>query len=219
LTPLIGWSQLLKQKQLSTEKWSKAIEIINRNAELEAKLVDDILDASRIITGKLKIEPVEPVELTELLKGLVESWTPVAAAKRIALISCIEPSPAVCGNSKRLQQVFSNLLSNAVKFTPPSGQITVSTELGNGSVQASVSDTGMGIESDFLPHVFDRFRQEDSTLTRKYGGLGLGLAIVRHVVEKHGGSIAAESAGKGKGARFTVSLPILKQDDRRIPAA
>jgi signal transduction histidine kinase len=206
LTPIIGWSQILTERQHTPERLRKGIEIIRRNAELEARIVDDILDTSRIITGKLKLD-FQLMDITEMLRLLVYSWTPIAARKGVTLTGDLEFSALVRGNGQRLQQVFSNLLSNAVKFTPAGGRITVSLRNADGAFQVSVADTGIGIKPDFLPHVFERFRQEDSSSTRKHGGLGLGLAIVRYIVEIHGGSIQVESEGEGHGARFTVKLP------------
>jgi signal transduction histidine kinase len=209
LTPIIGWSHILNDENAGPDRLRQAAEVIRRNAELEAHIVDDILDASRIISGKLKFE-FDFVDLTEILRILVRSWTPVAAGKGLELAGDIQSTPRICGNSQRLQQVFSNLLSNALKFTPAGGRITVTLHNLGDSLQVSVSDTGMGIKPDFLPHVFERFRQEDSSSTRKYGGLGLGLAIVRYVVEQHGGLITVESKGERQGTRFTVNLPALK---------
>jgi signal transduction histidine kinase len=210
LTPIIGWSHILIEKRLPPERVQEGIEIIRRNAELETRIVDDILDTSRIITGKLKVD-FQPVNITEILRLLVDSWTPVAAGRGITLVSDLESSSPVYGNAPRLQQVFANLLSNAVKFTQPQGHISVGLRCVEDSIEVTVSDTGKGIKPDFLPHVFERFRQEDSSSTRKHGGLGLGLAIVRYMVEAHGGSITVESQGEGKGASFTVTLPAARR--------
>jgi signal transduction histidine kinase len=218
LTPIIGWSEILKERELPVERLYQGVEIIKRNAELEAHLVDEVLDASRIVTGKLKFE-LESVELTDILRLLVQSWIPITVAKGVTLVSDVQDSVRVRGNAQRLQQVFTNLLSNAVKFTPAGGQIGVASANRGERVEVSISDTGMGIRPDFLPHVFERFRQADSSSTRKFGGLGLGLAIVRYLVELHTGSISVASAGEGQGAKFTVSLPIEKLDDRFHTAA
>jgi signal transduction histidine kinase len=218
LTPIIGWSEIIKERELPVEQLYQGVEIIKRNAELEAHLVDEVLDASRIVTGKLKIE-LASLELTDILRLLVQSWIPITAAKGVTLVSNVQDSVRVRGNAQRLQQIFTNLLSNAVKFTPEGGQIEVASENKDDRVEVSISDTGMGIRQDFLPHVFERFRQADSSSTRKFGGLGLGLAIVRYLVELHGGSISVASPGEGQGSKFTVTLPVEKLGDRLHPAA
>jgi signal transduction histidine kinase len=211
LTPIIGWTNLMQGKELPPERVREAVGVIRRNAELEVRIVDAVLDASRIITGKLKLD-FAPLDLTEILRLLVQSWTPIAADKGITVVSDLQGPAVVRGDAHRLHQVFSNLLSNAVKFTPAGGRVSVSIQNAGDGIQVTVSDTGVGINPDFLPHVFERFRQEDSSSTRKYGGLGLGLAIARHVVEIHGGLVTVESKGEGQGARFTVKLPVLHRD-------
>jgi signal transduction histidine kinase len=219
LTPIIGWTHIMQQRQLPPEQTRDGIEIIRRNAELEARIVDDVLDASRIITtGKLNLE-FDLVDLTEILRLLVKSWTPAAAEKGVTLAGDLENSAPVRGNGQRLHQVFSNLLSNAVKFTPRGGRVDVSIKNVGDTVEISVLDTGIGIRPDFLPYIFERFRQEDSSSTRKYGGLGLGLAIARHVIEIHGGVVTVESEGEGRGARFTVRLPITRRGGGELNSA
>lgn len=207
LTSIIGWTRMLKAGVLSEEKKAQAVEVIDRNAELETRLVDDILDASRMISGKLEID-FEFVDLAEVLQSAVDSIRPSADAKHLALITHFEGTPLLRGNTRRLQQVFGNLLSNALKFTPAGGSITIALNIRDSSAEVRVSDTGIGINPDFLSHVFERFRQQDSSSTRKYGGLGLGLAIVRHLIQLHGGEISAESAGQGRGSTFIVTLPL-----------
>jgi signal transduction histidine kinase len=211
LTAILGWSRLLKTRTITGAKVDQAIEVIERNAEMEARLVEDILDASRIVSGKLKLES-ESVDLKQVVKLVVESWRPAADAKKLVLSSELRPVPTIKGSSRRLQQVFSNLLSNSIKFTPAGGQITVSVLATGDHIQVKIADSGAGIAPEFLPHVFDRFRQADGSTTRKHGGLGLGLAIVRHLVEMHGGSVMVESAGENQGTTFTVNLPVSPQE-------
>jgi PAS domain S-box-containing protein len=209
LTAILGWSRMLETGTLASDMADRAIETISRNARSQAQIIDDILDVSRIITGKLYLE-LHPVEIAPVLEAAVNVVRPTAEAKGIQIEVDFEPEPAaVHGDANRLQQVFWNLLSNAVKFTPASGKVFVHLKHVNSEVEITVGDTGQGISSDFLPYVFDRFRQADSTSTRQHGGLGLGLAIARHLVEIHGGSVSASSAGNGRGALFTVKLPLV----------
>ncbi|HKO62958.1 MAG TPA: CHASE domain-containing protein [Pyrinomonadaceae bacterium] len=208
LTAILGWSRMLESGSLESETAQRAIETIKRNAKSQAQIIDDILDVSRIITGNLYLE-LHPIELESVLEAAVNVVRPTAEAKGIQIDLNLDQEPiAVSGDINRLQQVFWNLLSNAVKFTPSGG--TVSVTLRRVALQAEivVSDTGPGISSEFLPFVFDRFRQADSTSTRHHGGLGLGLAIARHLIEIHGGMIEATSAGLGEGSTFTVRLPV-----------
>ena len=209
LTAIVGWARMLKGGRLSDEKQARAVEVIDRNAEFETRLVEDILDASRMISGKFDME-FEFVDLADVLQSAVDSIRPSAHAKNLELTTRFEATPRVWGNGKRLQQVFGNLLANSVKFTPPAGAITVVLTARGSSAEIRVSDTGIGIRPEFLSHVFERFRQEDSSSTRKYGGLGLGLAIVRHLVELHGGRISVESPGPGLGSTFLISLPVTR---------
>ena len=209
LTSILGWSRMLASSQLNPENIKRALESIERNARAQAKLIDDLLDVSRIITGKLRLE-VRPVDLASVIEGAIESVRPAAEAKGIRLQRVLDTGQqVVSGDPERLQQVVWNLLSNAVKFTPKGGRVQVRLERINSHVEISVSDTGRGINPDVLPHVFERFRQADSSTAREHGGLGLGLAIVRHLVELHGGTVRAESAGEGQGTTFTVDLPLM----------
>ncbi|HEX8720951.1 MAG TPA: ATP-binding protein [Pyrinomonadaceae bacterium] len=208
LTSIIGWTSLMRSGQVRGEVQAQALETIERNARIQSRLIDDLLDLSRIISGKLLLEARE-VDLARVVADSVEVVRPAANAKNIRLRYEFEPGAhAVSGDPARLQQVAWNLLSNAVKFTPAGGEVTARLGYEGGRARLSVSDTGKGIPAEFLPHVFDRFRQADSATTRQYGGLGLGLAIVRHLVELHGGGVQAESEGEGKGSTFSVSFPV-----------
>lgn len=225
LTATIGWSALLRSNKLDASNHATALETIERNARSQSQLIEDLMDVSRIITGKLRLD-VQTVELTPILETAIASVRPAAEAKGIRLHSVLDPlAGPVSGDPTRLQQVVWNLLSNAVKFTPKGGRVEMRLERIDSHVEIVVSDTGMGIPQEFLPFVFDRFRQADGTSTRTFGGLGLGLAIVRHLIELHGGTVRVESLGKGKGATFTVSLPIriltreLSDEERRHPSA
>lgn len=216
LTAILGWAQMLRSGQLEETTARKAINSIERNAKAQAHLIEDLLDISRIITGKLRLD-VHPVELGPIIDAALDAVRPAADAKSIRLQKTLDyRAGLVSGDPTRLQQIVWNLLSNAIKFTPGGGCVQVRLERVNDQVQLSVSDTGEGIAQHFLPYIFDIFRQADSTITRKHGGLGLGLAIVRHLVEMHGGTVQAESAGEGKGSVFTVRLPLagLRQMER-----
>jgi signal transduction histidine kinase len=207
LSAMLGWAQMLRTGKLDAATAERALETIERNARAQAQLISDLLDVSRIITGKLRLD-LRPVELPRILDAALESLRPAADAKAILLVvRIVPPSTAVLGDADRLQQVVWNLVSNAVKFTPRGGRVEVLLEDVPPHVEFRVIDTGIGIRPDFLPHVFDRFRQAESSLTRAHGGLGLGLSIVRHLVELHGGSVAVASAGEGQGATFAVRLP------------
>jgi PAS domain S-box-containing protein len=209
LTAILGWSRMLQDGALDTEVAARAIETIKRNAKMQAQIIDDILDVSRIITGKLSLD-LQPIELGPVLESAVSVVRPTAEAKGIAIEVVFAPEPAaVSGDANRLQQVFWNLLSNAIKFTPQGGSVIVRLRQASSKVEVEVADTGQGIAPAFLPFVFDRFRQADSTSTRQHGGLGLGLAIARHLIEIHGGHIDATSAGENQGATFTVRLPLV----------
>ena len=209
LTAIMGWSDLLLHDEVAPDKRQQAIETIARNANSQCQLINDLLEVSRIITGKLRLEFVS-CQLQPLIEAAAESIRPTAEAKGIRLHLSIDPNAgSVFGDGERLQQVVWNLLSNGVKFTPTGGSVEVSLNRINSHVEITVADTGVGIQRDFLPHVFDRFRQADGSTTRNYGGLGLGLAIVRHLVELHGGTAYAESAGENQGATFTVRLPLM----------
>lgn len=209
LTAILGWARLLEDGSLDGGVRSQAIETIARNAKAQAQIVDDILDVSRIITGNLYLD-LHPVELVPVVKNAINVVRPTADAKGIRIDAQLDTTPAmVSGDSNRLQQVIWNLLSNAVKFTDSGGRVLVLLSQIGSTVRIVVKDTGQGISREFIPYIFDRFRQADSTTTRQHGGLGLGLAIARHLVEIHGGTIAAESAGKGRGATFTICLPMI----------
>jgi signal transduction histidine kinase len=207
LNAILGWNRLAEQSS-DPQLVHRAFEVIHRNAKAQLHLIEDLLDVSRIIIGKMLIKN-EPVDLMELICVAVNSVRAVADAKSIDLGLHIDESlPPISGDSERLHQVFWNLLSNAVKFTPAKGRVELRAERVNSHVEIVVRDTGVGIPSEFLPHVFERFRQADTSTTRQNGGLGLGLAIVRYLVEAHGGTVRAQSAGTGQGAAFTVQLPV-----------
>ncbi|BAU13230.1 putative sensor protein [Leptolyngbya sp. NIES-3755] len=209
LNPIMGWSKLLKSGNLNAEKTAYAIDIIERNAKLQTQLIEDLLDVSRILRGKLSLT-MAPVDVESIVRSALDTVKLAAEAKSIQLHTNFSATPQVLGDAARLQQIVWNLLSNAIKFTPEAGSVTIRlTQIGT-QVQITVSDTGQGISADFLPHVFEYFRQADSASTRKFGGLGLGLAIVRQLVELHGGTVQAESLGENQGATFTVQLPCLK---------
>ncbi|HYP26733.1 MAG TPA: ATP-binding protein [Blastocatellia bacterium] len=209
LNAILGWASMLRTRKVNDELALQAAETIERNAKSQAKLIEDMLDVSRIITGQLRLD-VRPVDLTSVIQAAVDVVRPTVEVKGIRLQVVLDPNAGpIAGDPNRLQQIVWNLLSNAVKFTPKRGRIQVRLERINSHVQLTVSDTGQGISPDFLPLVFDRFKQADSTLSRAHGGLGLGLAIVRHLVEQHGGTVRAESSGEGQGATFKVQLPVI----------
>ncbi len=209
LTAILGYAVLVRRGKLGAAGTANAMEVIERNARLQTVLIDDLLDVSRIISESLRLN-VEPTELQPAIEAAVSNVRPRAQAKGIQLDLVLDPQAAmVSGDPGRLQQIVSNLLVNAVKFTPSGGTVEVRLEGHESEVRIVVHDTGAGIHREFLPYVFDRFRQEDTTETRRHDGLGLGLAIVRHLVELHNGSISVESPGEGQGATFTVSLPAL----------
>jgi signal transduction histidine kinase/ActR/RegA family two-component response regulator len=208
ITAILGWSQLLARGESSTEDLDEGIATIARNARAQARIIDDLLDMSRIVSGKLRLD-LQPMEVAGVVEAAVASVAPMAQSRDISITTSINSSSAmVLGDVARLQQVFWNLLSNAVKFTPRGGVVQVVVETRPSHVQVQVIDNGQGISPEFLPHLFERFRQQDGTSTRIHGGLGLGLSIARQLVEFHGGTIAAASAGEGKGATFTVRLPL-----------
>jgi PAS domain S-box-containing protein len=209
LTAILGWSRLLEAGSLDDRMATHAIETIWRNAKAQAQIVDDILDVSRIITGNLYLD-LQPIELVPIVEAAINVVRPTADAKAIKIETDFDTVPTVVsGDANRLQQVIWNLVSNAVKFTESGGIVRLSLRQIGSSVEIEVTDTGQGISPEFLPFVFDRFRQADSTTTRQHGGLGLGLAIARHLIEIHGGAIRAESLGEGQGATFTIKLPLL----------
>jgi signal transduction histidine kinase/CheY-like chemotaxis protein len=209
LTAMLGWAYLLRAGHLDEPSAKNALETIERNARAQSQLIDDLLDVSRIITGKLRLD-VRQIDPLSFIDSAIEALRPAAEAKGVRLQKVLDTGVnSIAGDPARLQQVIWNLLSNAIKFTPKGGQVQVRLERVNSHIEIAVSDTGSGISPKFLPHVFDRFRQADQSTTREYGGLGLGLAIVRHLVELHGGTVRAESLGEGEGATFTVLLPLL----------
>ena len=208
LSAILGWARMLRLGQLSPENTEKALDTIERNARAQAQLVDDLLDVSRIITGKLRMD-VRPADPGSFIDAAVESVRPAAEAKGVRIQKVMDTGAvSIPGDPVRLQQIVWNLLSNAIKFTPRGGHVQIRSERVNSHLEIVVSDTGQGISADFLPHVFDRFRQADQKTSRQHGGMGLGLAIVRHLVELHGGMVSATSPGEGQGATFTVKLPI-----------
>jgi signal transduction histidine kinase/ActR/RegA family two-component response regulator len=225
LSPIVTWAEVLKRGNLDEEQSRLAVEAIQRSAKVQTQLIEDLLDVSRIAAGKMRLE-VRPVDLADVIRAAVEVVRPAADAKGIRVQTVIDTETApVSGDPDRLQQVVWNLLSNAVKFTPKGGRVTVVLERVNSHVEAAVSDTGQGIAADLLPHLFERFRQGDAGSTRRSTGLGLGLAIARHIVEAHGGTVHAESPGPGKGSVFTVKLPLVLiprtagEGQRRHPTA
>jgi PAS domain S-box-containing protein len=216
LNPILGWSSLLRNGRLDTNRTAFALETIERNAKLQVQLIEDLLDVSRILRGKLSLKTA-PVNLAIVVRSALETVRLSAEAKSIEIQTILDPAVGqVLGDSARLQQVVWNLLSNAIKFTPEHGEVTVRLDPIDSHAQLQVSDTGKGISPDFLPYVFDYFRQADSSTTRQFGGLGLGLAIVRHLVELHGGIVQVESAGIGRGATFTVRIPLLQTQSELV---
>jgi signal transduction histidine kinase/CheY-like chemotaxis protein len=210
-TPLhavYGWARMLRSGQLEGEAAERALDVIVRNADAQVQLIDDLLDMSRIITGKMRLD-VGPVDLEAVIRAAIDAIRPAADSKEIRLQCVLDPrAVGITGDSDRLQQVVWNLLINAVKFTPKSGRVQVHLQRTNSHVEIVVSDTGQGISKEQLPHLFERFHQADSTSTRPHTGLGLGLALVRHLVELHGGKVTAQSPGEGQGATFIVELPV-----------
>jgi PAS domain S-box-containing protein len=215
LNAILGWARMLRMGMLDDQSRVRALETIERSAISQGQLIEDILDVSRIITGKLRLE-VSPVEVEQLVAEAVESVRPSADAKGVRLQTLLDTTANfVRGDAHRLQQVIWNLLSNAIKFTPKGGRVQVAVSRADSHVEIAVMDTGQGISPEFLPFVFDRFRQADSSTIRSHGGLGLGLAIVRHLTELHGGTVSAASAGEGQGATFSVRLPIAIVHERK----
>jgi signal transduction histidine kinase/ActR/RegA family two-component response regulator len=210
LNAVLGWTRMLKAKQMTAERAAHAVETIERNATALVHIIDDLLDVSRIIAGTLHLTP-QPIDLVAVTQAGLEVVRPLAVSKQIDLRFSPEHGapPLVNGDAVRLQQVIWNLLANSVKFTPDGGRVDVSVERAGANIELNIVDTGQGIDPKFLPHVFERFRQADGAPSRRHGGLGLGLAIVRQLVELHGGTVHAASAGPGRGATFTVRLPAL----------
>lgn len=224
LNSILGWGRLLEKEILDEKTTRKAVETIIRNAESQNRLIEDLLDVSRIISGKLRLE-ITTLKPVNVIEAALETVHPAAEAKGITLeVKSLSPVSHISGDPNRLQQVVWNLLSNAIKFTPNGGSVTVELERTNGDIEIRVRDTGIGIKEEFLPYVFDRFRQADASSIRKFGGLGLGLAIVRHLVEMHGGTVSVFSEGESKGSTFTIKLPVITTpqvdeefDDSKIP--
>jgi signal transduction histidine kinase/CheY-like chemotaxis protein len=209
LNAILGYARLIRSGMLETGKQARALDTIERNATMLTQIVEDILDVSRIITGKIRLN-IQPVDVPAVIKNALETITPAAEAKHLRVHTILDPRASpVSGDPDRLQQIVWNLVSNAVKFTPKGGRIQVVLERIDSHVEMLVSDTGVGIKPEFLPFVFERFRQGDATTAREHAGLGLGLAIVRHLVELHGGTVSAESGGQGQGATFRVRLPLM----------
>jgi len=219
LNAVSGWAKMLERGQLSAEQSRRAIQIILRNAALQVRLIDDLLDMTSVVSGRMRLA-VQAVDLRSVVEEAVDTVRPAADAKDIRLQVVIEsPGASVNGDPGRLQQVMWNLLSNAVKFTPKGGRVQISVQRVNSHVEIMVSDTGEGIRADLLPYIFDRLRHGDSSASRPHGGLGIGLALVRHLVELHGGSVFAESPGEGQGATFVVKLPLMIAEVRQAPVA
>jgi PAS domain S-box-containing protein len=217
LNAILGWSQLLQHSAPEPELLQEGLGVIERNARVQTQLIGDLLDMSRIISGKIRLD-VQRVDLALVINAAIDSVRPGADVKEIQLVKVLDPlSGQVSGDPNRLQQVVWNLLSNAIKFTPKGGKVEVLLERVNSHIEITVSDTGQGIKPDFLPYVFDRFRQADASTTRQHGGLGLGLAIVKQLVDLHGGRVQAKSPGEGLGSSFSVSLPVAvaKHTERR----
>lgn len=209
LTAIVGWAHLLKRGQLSPDETTRAVDTIIRNAAAQNQIIDELLDVSRIIAGKLEMG-LQPVDVAAVVQEAISAVSPAASAKGIHLeLSNRSADSVVTGDPDRLLQAFWNLLSNAIKFTPRGGRVGIRVETNGQNVEVIVNDTGLGINPDFLPHIFERFTQDDSSSTRHSRGLGLGLSITRQLLELHGGSIAAESPGVGKGSTFTARLPRL----------
>ena len=219
LTSLLGWSSVLREAKRDEKVLSQGLEAIDRNARVQAQLIDDLLDVSRIVSGKLNLE-VRPLDISSVTRAAINVVRPAADAKGITLDYWSQPGlGAISADSARLQQIIWNLLSNAVKFTPHGGKIFVRVERDGPDARLTVQDTGQGIDAEFLPRVFDRFRQADSSTTRSFGGLGLGLAIVRHLVELHGGTVSAYSDGINRGASFSATFPLLADRSEPLPVA
>ncbi|HEY6138121.1 MAG TPA: PAS domain-containing sensor histidine kinase [Thermoanaerobaculia bacterium] len=209
LVAIVGWSQMLRGNHVDPANARHALEVIERSAKVQAQLIEDLLDISRIISGKLRLD-VQPIDPARPIEAAIDVVRPAASAKKIELRAALDPDAGqIRADPDRLQQVVWNLLSNAIKFTPAGGRVSIALQRVESQIHITVADTGAGISAEFLPYVFDRFRQADSSSSRTWGGLGLGLAIVRHVTELHGGTVTAESAGPGQGATFTVKLPVV----------
>jgi signal transduction histidine kinase/ActR/RegA family two-component response regulator len=207
LTAILGWTRILRREEVDDATRSRGLEVIERNVQAQTRLIEDVLDVSRIITGKMQLN-VRRIEMAGVIDAAIESVRPAAEAKKIEVVPVVEGQATIMGDGERLQQVVWNLLSNAIKFTPNGGRIEVRLRTRGEQLELEVADSGKGIPPEFLPYVFDRFRQADSSSTRAHGGLGIGLALVRHLVELHGGNVEARSGGEGKGSTFAISLPV-----------
>jgi signal transduction histidine kinase len=207
MTAILGWAKILKNGGVEPAILGKALQVIERNAEAQIRLIDDLLDVSRIITRKVELV-LEPCDIASVLNSSIDAIRPAAETKGVAIDVSLPDTPISmnCDNI-RIQQIFGNLLSNAIKFTPSGGKVVVSAGCSDDDIEVLITDTGIGIDTDFLPYIFDRFRQADASITRKYQGLGIGLAIVRHLVDLHQGSVVAESGGKDKGSKFRLKFP------------
>jgi signal transduction histidine kinase len=217
LNAILGWTSMLTRGQIDASRLPRVFQVLDRNAQSQAQLIADVLDVSRIITGKLVLQPTV-VDVCDIVARATDAVRPAAIAKNIRLTLQDPVEGIVRGDPERLQQIFWNLLSNAVKFTPPAGCVHVDITADSGTITVAVVDSGVGIPAEFAPFVFDRFRQADQTTTRAYGGLGLGLSIVKHLTELHGGTVSASSAGRGQGARFEVRLPAIEATAGMAPA-
>jgi signal transduction histidine kinase/ActR/RegA family two-component response regulator len=208
LNAMMGYAQLLQSNPRSPEQVTEAANVIARNGRAQVQIIEDLLDMSRVVTGKMRLD-VQSVDLCDVVRRAIDTVTPAATAREIELQTSLDPQASrIVGDASRIEQVFWNLLSNAIKFTPQQGKVRVSLERVGSQVEVRVSDTGQGIEPDLLPFVFDRFRQGDASTQRRHGGIGLGLSLVKHLVEMHGGSVVAQSAGADQGSTFVVSLPL-----------
>jgi signal transduction histidine kinase len=217
LNAIFGWITLLRTRRLDEPTEERALETIERNARAQKRLIEDLLDVSRVVTGKVTLE-LAAVDPRRIIEASIETMLPAAQAKGIALDPVLDAGVGVLrGDSARLQQTVCNLLSNAIKFTPMGGRVEIKLSRRDGEAEITVRDSGQGIKPEFLPYVFDRFRQEDGSISRRHGGLGLGLAIVRHLVELHGGRVSAMSDGEGQGATFTIRVPIRQTEVERAP--
>jgi len=217
LNAIVGWAKILQGGRVDAEDLAEGLDAIDRNGQVQSRLIEDLLDVSRIVSGNLRLD-VQRLDIVEVINAAIAAVAPAAQAKQIRVIKTLDTMVGpITGDFARLQQVVWNLVTNAVKFTPKRGKVQVVLERVDSYVEISVVDSGIGIDPDFLPHVFDRFRQADGSTTRRHGGLGLGLAIVKHLVEMHGGSIEAKNPGEAQGSTFTVSLPMVVVLDKIPP--
>jgi CheY-like chemotaxis protein len=211
LSAILGWTQVLRRTHADEKKVEQGLSIIERNTHLQVRLVEDLLDMSRMVAGKLRLD-VQSMPLAQVIEAALETTAPSAQARQIRVQKILDPAVRVSGDPGRLQQVFWNLLSNAIKFTPKDGFVRVVMQRVNSHIEVSVIDSGQGMSADFIDHAFEHFRQSTTSGARETGGLGLGLSIVKYLVEMHGGSIEAQSEGEGRGSKFIVSLPVLVAD-------